>query len=544
MTTATDLEIIEIDVTQIQPNPWQTRETINDDGIQELANSIARDGLLQPIIVRKVRPNLYELVAGQRRLLAWELLMQRGTFKPTDGIPAIVRNVSDRQMVLDTLTENLVREDVDPVEEARAMQRALEQVDELTQADLAATVQTSPSNLSNRLRLLKLPPEALKLVSEGRMAWTTARELLRLENKQHSHDDKIVEVLGTLPQSIIGGIDLKQTPITAGVMQDTIVTSLSNWRAIDFPEDRHKEKAWHRVWDKKPEFDVEAWAVEWAETIHKVAFNGKTYRFTCAAKMWDRAQREAKKAAPPERDDQRERWAAIMAKDPVAKRLGLTKEKFSYENLLTKEQVNALGTRGQYKRTSHDQVISGQEWNRAPEYFDKSECVDTCTKGAHYAAEWFMGGISLRCSNEPCYELKIEEGVARLKKKADKRLKIEDGQIRNRAAQMVRVLRDYPTLAETVMMLALKGNGRKPVRLDVKATEWDAPTTHRATAMEVAGGLGLAPLARTERQPLWHEEDAFKALVNYEGSAEEFQELAALAFALHITESESGHARR
>lgn len=544
MTTATELEIIEIDVNQIQPNPWQTRETINDQGIQDLASSIDRDGLLQPIVVRKMRPNLYELVAGQRRLRAWKLLIRRGTFKPTDGIPSIVRNVSDRQMVLDTLTENLVREDVDPVEEARAMQRALGQIDELTQADLAATVQTSPSNLSNRLRLLKLPPEALQLVSEGRMAWTTARELLRLENKHHGHDDKIVEVLGDLPQSPIGGLDLKTVAVTATVMQNTIVTALSNWRAIDFPEDRHKEQAWHRVWDKKPEFDVEAWAVEWAETIHKVSFNGKTYRFTCAAKMWDRAQREAKKAAPPERDDQREAWARMLAKDPVAKRLGLTREMFSVENMLSEEQLDALGTRGQYKRTSHDQPIKGPEWNVAPAHFDKSECVNECIKGAHYGAEWFMGGVSLRCSNEPCYELKIEEGVARLKKKADTRLKIEDGEIRNLASQMVRVLRDYPTLAERVMRLALKGNGRKPVRLDPKAEEWDTPTTHRATAMEVAGGLGLAPLGKTDKQELWDDGTAFAALVNYEGSAEEFQELAALAFALHVTESEKGHARR
>ena len=519
--------VIEIDPTQIVPNPWQTRETIADQGIQDLAGSIARDGLLQPVLVRKVRPNLYELIAGQRRLRAWELLQKRGTLAPTDGIPSILRNVSDKQMVLDTLTENLVREDVDPVEEARAMARALEQVDELTQADLAATVQTSPSNLSNRLRLLRLPPDALRLVSEGRMAWTTARELLRLENKHHGHDDKIAEALELLP---------KEGPISGPVMQDRIIDALNNWRPLSRPE------TWlpHRVWNARAEFDVEAWAREWGDTIHKLAVDGKTYRLTCATKMWNRAQ---KQAAQPKKDDQREAWASAMAKDSVAMRLGLKRKMFSAENMLSEEQLDALGSRGKYRRTSGDPPIQGTTYGTPPDHFDKSECVDTCTKGAHYGADWNFGSVSLRCANAKCYQVKLDEGVVRLKKKADKRLKNEDGQIRALANYLVGVFKNYPPLAARVLPVALKGNGRKPVRMDPESKDWRTPTTHRAVAMEVAGALGLAPLAKTERQDLWHEEEAFKALADYEGSAEEVEYLAALAFALHVTESESGHVR-
>ena len=181
----------------IAPNPWQTRQTIDPAGIETLADSIDRDGLLQPILVRSIRRDRYEIIAGQRRLAAWKLLEERG--KDMGGIPAIVREIDDRQMLLDTLTENLVREDVDPIEETRAMARALEEIEDLNQLHLAELLGVSKGQVSNRLRLLRLPDSVLEFVTSGRMAWTTARELLALVGDDHIHEDEIAAVIKELP---------------------------------------------------------------------------------------------------------------------------------------------------------------------------------------------------------------------------------------------------------------------------------------------------------------------------------------------------------
>ena len=104
--------LIEIDVDQISPNPWQPRQTMAPESLSQLAGSIGRDGLLQPVVVRPIRGDLYELIAGQRRLTAWKMLLEeRDDWSPQ--IPAVVRQVDDRQMMIDALTENQERENIE-----------------------------------------------------------------------------------------------------------------------------------------------------------------------------------------------------------------------------------------------------------------------------------------------------------------------------------------------------------------------------------------------------------------------------------------------
>ena len=203
MTTAT---VVEIDIDQIKPNPWQPRETIDPKGLRRLADSIKREGLKQFPGVRPIRPGLNELRWGQRRLAAWRLLRSEDEAWP-QTIPVVVEDVGDKQMILDALTENLEREDVDLIEETRAMARAIEEIDELTQNDLAELLKTSPGQVSNRLRLLKLPDSVLELVSGDKLAWTSARELLSLVGDDHTHEDVIDAVLEDLPSLKTPGPD-------------------------------------------------------------------------------------------------------------------------------------------------------------------------------------------------------------------------------------------------------------------------------------------------------------------------------------------------
>ena len=252
--------IIEIPLDQIVASPWETRKTIDQQGIEELADSIDRVDLLQPIVVRLIRRNRYERSSGQRRMLAWQLLIDQGRKKPTDGIPSIVQDLSDRDMVLATLAENSAREDVDPVEEARAMALALETAEGLTQKDLAEAVSTSPANLSNRLRILRLPDSVLQLVSEGRMAWTTARELLCFVGADHIHEEEIELVLEEARGWHNG--------FTGPVIRREIIDACrkKRWRRLD----AETAIMTYGALDTKPVFDTKAFGDAHPKLLHRI----------------------------------------------------------------------------------------------------------------------------------------------------------------------------------------------------------------------------------------------------------------------------------
>lgn len=155
----------------IQPNPHQPRRRIDPEKIQELAASIREHGVVQPVILRK-HDTGYQLVAGERR---WRAAREAGLEK----IPAVVRSLSEREMMEIALIENLQREDLNPLEEAMAYRSALERL-QLNQEELARRLGKSRSLVANTLRLLNLPGEVQDLLAGGRLSAGHCRAMLGL----------------------------------------------------------------------------------------------------------------------------------------------------------------------------------------------------------------------------------------------------------------------------------------------------------------------------------------------------------------------------
>jgi len=161
-------------VSQIEPHPEQPRRVFDDAALDELAASIAARGVIQPVIVRPLGPGRYQLVAGERRWRA----SQRARLHE---IPAIVRDLTEREVMALALIENLQREDLNPIEEARAYQRLAES-EGMTQADIARMVDKSRSHVANLQRLLALPEPVIALVESGKLSMGHARALIGAED--------------------------------------------------------------------------------------------------------------------------------------------------------------------------------------------------------------------------------------------------------------------------------------------------------------------------------------------------------------------------
>ncbi|AZO93590.1 ParB/RepB/Spo0J family partition protein [Iocasia frigidifontis] len=164
----------EVFIDQIEPNPYQPRQEFEDEYLEELANSIKENGVIQPITIRQIKPERYQLVTGERRWRASQLI---GLKK----IPAIIRKYDDQQMMETALIENLQREDLNPLEEAQAYQRMLDEFN-MTQEEVAQKVGKSRSSIANTVRLLNLPPKIQVYVSRETLSMGHARALLSLKD--------------------------------------------------------------------------------------------------------------------------------------------------------------------------------------------------------------------------------------------------------------------------------------------------------------------------------------------------------------------------
>jgi len=166
---------MELSIELLSPNPFQPRKRFDDTTLRELADSIKASGVLQPLLVRRVSPGDYQLVAGERRLRAAQMV---GLKK----VPVVVKDVDDRAMMEIALVENIQREALDPIEEARAYQTLIEKVG-LTHEKLSERVGKQRVTITNSLRLLSLPAEVIDMVSRGTLSAGHARALLALENR-------------------------------------------------------------------------------------------------------------------------------------------------------------------------------------------------------------------------------------------------------------------------------------------------------------------------------------------------------------------------
>jgi ParB family chromosome partitioning protein len=171
--TPVDGEIVEIPLGRIEPAPFQARREFDEDALAELAASIAEYGVMQPVVVRPLGGERYQLIIGERR---WRASQQAGLEK----IPALVRDADDLVSSEMMLVENLQREDLNPLEEANAYKRLTEEF-QLTQEEIARRVGKSRPVIANSLRLLQLPEEILDLLNRGLLSAGHAKVLLGLE---------------------------------------------------------------------------------------------------------------------------------------------------------------------------------------------------------------------------------------------------------------------------------------------------------------------------------------------------------------------------
>ena len=193
-TVATDRELKELPVDLIQRGKYQPRKDIDPESLQELADSIKVQGVMQPIVVRPISDRKYEIIAGERR---WRATQLAGL----DSIPVVIRDVSDEAAIAMALIENIQREDLNPIEEAASLQR-LQQEFDLTQQEVADAIGKSRSTVANLLRLMTLREDVRRLVEHGDLEMGHARALLGLDGNAQSH----------AARSVVGkGLSVRQT---------------------------------------------------------------------------------------------------------------------------------------------------------------------------------------------------------------------------------------------------------------------------------------------------------------------------------------------
>lgn len=169
--------VVDIKLDQIRPNPYQPRQKFDQAALKDLARSIEKSGVFQPIIVRQPDPEVsrYEILAGERRFRASKMVHN-------DTIPAIIREVTESQMMEIAVMENLQREDLTPLEEAEAYEMLMSNL-KLTQAEVSSRLGKSRPYIANYLRLLGLPKQVKDLLQKKRLSMGQARTLLSLKDR-------------------------------------------------------------------------------------------------------------------------------------------------------------------------------------------------------------------------------------------------------------------------------------------------------------------------------------------------------------------------
>lgn len=174
--TANDPQLVNLEITKIQAGQYQPRRDFEDDALEELASSIKQQGLLQPIVVRALRPGAFEIIAGERRFRACKIA-------GLSSIPAMVRQVDNETAMAIALIENMQREDLNAAEQARGIARLIEEF-QLTHQQVAHLLGKSRTAISNFMRLLNLSDTALRMLEIGDLDMGHARALLSLPQEQ------------------------------------------------------------------------------------------------------------------------------------------------------------------------------------------------------------------------------------------------------------------------------------------------------------------------------------------------------------------------
>ncbi|HEX5742766.1 MAG TPA: ParB/RepB/Spo0J family partition protein [Flavobacteriaceae bacterium] len=211
--------IVEIELSTIEVNPFQPRSNFNEEAIQELANSIKELGVIQPITVRKLEGNRFQLVSGERRFRASKHL-------GLDTIPAYIRIANDQEMLEMALVENIQRKDLDPIEISLSYQRLIDEIN-LTQEELSTRVGKKRSTVTNYLRLLKLDPIIQTGMRDGFLSMGHGRALINIEDNDIQLDiyERIIK----------DNLSVRQTEQIVQKLKDGTTTESTPTKVIEIP---------------------------------------------------------------------------------------------------------------------------------------------------------------------------------------------------------------------------------------------------------------------------------------------------------------------
>jgi len=215
----------QLPVELLQRGQFQPRRQINKEALDDLANSIAKQGVLQPIVARKLPSGDYEIIAGERR---WRAAQQA----QLDRVPVVVRELSDEDAMVIGLIENLQREDLNPIEEARGMQRLIEEFT-MTHQQVADSVSRSRAAVSNLLRLLSLQSDVSSLLEQGQLDMGHARALLSLDEAMQQK---------AAQQIIKSGMSVRQAESLVRRLQEENANPVTKVKEKD-PDIRHLEES-------------------------------------------------------------------------------------------------------------------------------------------------------------------------------------------------------------------------------------------------------------------------------------------------------------
>jgi len=219
--------IIELEIDSIEINPFQPRTNFNENSLQELASSIKELGLIQPITVRKLEFNKYQLISGERRLRASRLV-------GLTTVPAYIRIANDNESLIMALVENIQRHDLDPIEIALSYQRLIDEI-QLTQEQMSERVGKKRSTIANYLRLLKLDPIIQTGIRDGFISMGHGRAIINIEDQDIQTD---------IYQKIVSqNLSVRETETLVKTYQDSIKPAFGKAKKITtfaIPEDQKK----------------------------------------------------------------------------------------------------------------------------------------------------------------------------------------------------------------------------------------------------------------------------------------------------------------
>ena len=236
--------IIEIDIDSIEINPFQPRTNFNEDTLRELGSSIKELGVIQPITVRKLEFNKYQLISGERRMRASKLI-------GLQTIPAYIRLANDNESLVMALVENIQRHDLDPIEVALSYQRLIDEI-QLTQEQMSENVGKKRSTITNYLRLLKLDPIIQTGIRDGFISMGHGRTIINIDN----HD-----VQADIYQKIVSqNLSVRETEVLVKKYQESLVQTVTNNKksGTAFEIDNNQQKAISSFFGTKVAFKVAA----------------------------------------------------------------------------------------------------------------------------------------------------------------------------------------------------------------------------------------------------------------------------------------------